>query len=208
MKNFEDFKSQWAAYKQWDDTASLDAASWKKIINARVNHQRNVSMKYFWASFTLHLIVYALLSHVIIRFGSDEPVLIVCVLCFLLYLPFTYVLMKKFRRLAALHSEVSHHSGLPIREYVKQQYDILTAFYRFKKRYELILVPVSSAVMIWVFFRVYMPGGIIAYPVLGAFLFIATLGCCTAAILAENKKRFQHPIAHLESILQDTNEGS
>ena len=204
MQNLDEFKKRWTENKpQAVDAATLDHTTWQKLIRHRVNKQRNVSMKYFWASFVLQIIVYGFLSHVIIQNWQDTSVLLVSIFCFLLYIPFTVVLMRKFKRMAMLKSDDTHASGLAINDYVHQQHKLLVSFYRFKKKYELILVPTSSIILIWVTFRLYVPGGVLAYPTAAIGLLLLTLGSCLVAILAENKRNFKEPIAQLEEILKD-----
>lgn len=203
MQNLDEFKKNWKEKTRTADASPLDQGSWQKIVKQRANKQRNVSIKYFWAAFTLNIIVYAFLSHIIIRYWEDTPVLLISIFCLLLYVPFTVVLMRKFKRMAILKSKDTHTSGLPIKAYVEQQYHLLNGFYRFKKRYEIILIPLSSAILIWVLFRLYLPGGVLTHPILALVLYLLTLASCIAAIVTENKKRFKQPLAQLEEILRD-----
>ncbi len=160
-------------------------------------------MQYFWASFILQIIVYALLSHVIIKYGSDTAVLGVAAGCALLYVPFTVMLLRKFKQLAVLKMGEEHTASLSIYEYISRQHALLTGFYKFKKAYELFLIPLSSAILIWIFFRIYVPGGIMAHPLGALICFILTLVSCIVAIIMENKKRFEQPISQLKEILHE-----
>jgi hypothetical protein len=200
----EQLKNKWAQRNtSFTAAGSYDQATLQKIIKSRIGKQQHISMQYFWASLTLQIIVYALLTHVAIKYRADTAVLGVAFFCMMLYIPFTIMLLRKFKRMAVLKMEGQHAAGLPIYEYVMQQHELLVSFYSFKRKYELFLIPLSSAILIWIFFRIYLPGGITTYPI-GAFLcFLFTLGSCIAAIVAENKKRFKRPIYQLEEILQD-----
>jgi uncharacterized membrane protein YjjP (DUF1212 family) len=65
------------------------------------------------------------------------------------------------------------------------------------------LIPVSAAIGVFLFFRLYLPGGVQAFPV-GAFITYAlTLLSCYWAIRVENKKSFSEPLQQLEAILQE-----
>jgi hypothetical protein len=201
MKNMDELKQQWG--QQTSSPGALDKNAVQQIFKATVQKQKNTSMQYFWAAFTLHIIVYSLLSHVAIKHWADTPVLVVSLLLALLYIPFTTILLQKFKRMAVLKTNDKHTAGMPIPEYVAQQHRLLSSFYRFKRKYEMILVPLSSAVMIWIFFRIYLSGGVSEHWIGAIICFVVTLGSCIAAIVAENKKRFQQPLAQLEEILQD-----
>ncbi len=204
MENIEEFKKSWSQNKAvTSGTDSFNEESLRKIIKQRAKQQQHISMKYFWASFTLQIIVYALLSHVMVKYWADTPVSLISIFCTLLYVPFTVMLLNKFKRMAILKVDNEHTAGLPIYEYVSQQHALLASFYRFKRKYELILIPLSSAILIWIFFRIYLPGGVNAYPIAAIVCFLITLASCMAAIVAENKKRFRQPLAQLDLILKD-----
>jgi dolichol kinase len=204
MKNIEELKQRWGQDRSaFSGSGPFDQASLRKIFKSRIQKQKNTSMKYFWSAFTLHIIVYALLSHVAITSWADTPMLLVSLFLVSLYIPFTVVLLNKFKRLAVLKVDENHTAGMPIHEYVAQQHTLLSSFYQFKRKYEMFLVPLGSAIMIWIFFRIYLPGGVNEHWVGAIILFVLTMGACIAAIVAENKKRFKQPLSQLEEILQD-----
>lgn len=200
----EDLKKSW---EKGIDAGKLNAFlnkdSLHRIVKQRSNQQRNISMKYFWGSFALQIIVYAFLTHVIIRFWSDPAVTLPAGLLFLMYIPFTYILMQKFKALAVLRTNDRHSAGLPIREYVRQQHQLLSSFYQFKKKYEAVLGVVSILIMIWIPFRIWVPGGVQEYPVTALVIFLSTWIPCALIVRNENTKYFKRPIRRLELVLYD-----
>ncbi|QMU29624.1 hypothetical protein [Adhaeribacter radiodurans] len=200
----KELKDKWAnSNTAFTAAGAYDQASLQKILVARTHKQQNISMKYFWASLTLQIIVYAMLTNVAIKYWSDTAILGVAAFCALLYVPFTVMLLRKFKQIALLKMGERHTADLTIYEYVTQQHSLLSSFYKFKKAYELFLIPLSSAILIWIFFRIYLPGGVMAHPVGAIICFLLSLGSCLAAIVAENNKRFKQPITHLEAILDE-----
>lgn len=183
----------------------LSKGSLQRIVKEKSNQQRNISMQYFWGSFTLQLIVYAYLSHLIIRYWTDYTVLLPSTVLLILYIPFTVILMKKFKALAVLRPGESHSAGLPIRNYVERQHKLLSEFYGFKRRYEAILGLLSILVLIWIPFRIYVPGGVQAYPVAALLIFFIAWISCALIVRNENKKYFKRPLRRLEQILYDLN---
>ena len=199
----DELQKSWSQHKAFASSDTIDKTSLGELVNSSVKRQKNITMRYFWAFFTFQIIVYAFLAYVIVRYGSDTPLLLVSIFGALLYLPFTVVLMKKFKRMAVLKPDRRSTIGMAIREYVAQQYTLLASFYQFKKRYEFVLIPLSSAIMIWIIFRLYVPGGMMAFPFSAFVCFLITLGACSLAISAENWKYFQQPLARLEEVRQD-----
>ncbi|RDC63648.1 hypothetical protein [Adhaeribacter pallidiroseus] len=204
MLDMTELKNKWnQSHTTLPATETYDPASFQKIMVSRIRKQRYNSMQYFWASLVLQIIVYAMLSHVALKYWSDTVLLGVAIGCALLYVPFTIMLLRKFKQLAVLQLGEKHTAGFSIYEYVHRQHALLSSFYTFKKRYELVLIPLSSAILIWVFFRIYLPGGVMAHPVGAIICMLITLASCAAAIVAENKKRFQQPLTQLQQILND-----
>ena len=79
-----------------------------------------MAMRYFWASFTLQIIVYALLSHVSVKYWSDTEVLGLSILGILLFLPFTIMLINKFKSIARI--KLSNITETFMHQYVLRHY--------------------------------------------------------------------------------------
>ncbi|GAB3958638.1 hypothetical protein GCM10028805_53350 [Spirosoma harenae] len=184
--------------------ASLDEASLRKIITSQVRKHTKASFSYFWASFTLQLVVYALCSHLLIKYWSQTEVRLLSLLCMLLYFPFTLILMNKFKRVAT--GRLTGRESASIHNYLVEQYQLLNSFFNFKKRYELILIPVSTAIGVFLTFKLYVPGGVQAFPVGALITYAVTVLSCYVAIRAENRKSFAEPLQQLKTLLQDYQE--
>ena len=198
--------------KSWEKGTStgtvngfLNKDALHRIIKEKSNQQRNINMHYFWGAFALQLVVYAYLSHVAIRYWTDTVLLSLAVLLIVVNIPFTAVLMKKFKAMAVLKTNDSHLAGLPIREYIQRQHDLLSSFYRFKKRYEIVFGLMSMLILIWIPFRIYVPGGVEAYPITALMIFLVTWISCALIVRNENKRYFKRPLRRLELILYDLN---
>lgn len=202
MQNIDELKNGWRQQSYPINSIEIDQNNLRQIMKSKINSQKNQSMKYFWAAFVLQIIVYAFLSHLMIKYWSDRSLLYVCAFCFLLYIPFTVVLLRKYKKMAVLKI-----SGNAVEQsmfsYVKKQHQLLSGFYSFKRKYELLLIPLSSAILIWVVFRLYVPGGIVDHPILTLVCFLGTLASCAQAIIMENKRNFKEPLRNYELILKD-----
>jgi hypothetical protein len=204
MSTLDQFK------KHWDPSGKapadqqeglLDEASLRKIITSRVRKHTKASFGYFWASLALQIGVYALFSHFIIRYWSQTQILLLSLLGILLYLPFTIVLLQKFKRVARGRLRSSEQSS--VLDYLTEQHQLLHRFFTFKKRYEMVLIPLSAAIGVILVFTLYVPGGVQAFP-LGAFItYSLTLLSCYWAIRNENQKSFIQPLRQLRAILQE-----
>ncbi|WP_111672776.1 hypothetical protein [Algoriphagus litoralis] len=203
LNNLEEFKKEWSEENLTENFIPVDKKTWIQVLKERANRQRDVSMKYFWGVFILHLIVYGFLTNVIIRNLEDQELILVTIGCFLLYIPFTAILLLKFKKMAVLRTEKKYKSGLSVKLFVESQYNLLMDFYVFKRRYEVFLVPLSSAILIWVTFRLYLPGGVYQYPGPAIVLFLITMTSCFWAIWNENKKSFREPLQKLKAILEE-----
>lgn len=204
MSTLDQFKKHWDPSGKAPAAAGaglLDEASLRKIITSRVRKHTKASFGYFWASLALQIGVYALFSHLVIKYWSQTPILLLSLLGIGLYLPFTIVLLKKFKQVARGRLRGSEQSS--IHEYLSEQHQLLHGFFTFKRRYEMVLIPLSAAIGVILVYTLYVPGGVQAFP-RGAFIaYILTLLSCYWAIRNENKKSFIQPLQQLWSILRE-----
>ncbi|MBC7849041.1 MAG: hypothetical protein H7Y31_04865, partial [Chitinophagaceae bacterium] len=162
MKTLEELKRQWEKNcLTTGDTNVYDNMSLNRILRSRVKKHTTTSFQYFWASFALQLMVYALLAHVSLKYHTNLTVVFLGICGVLLYIPFTIVLMGKFKRMASTKVNAEDPAVMNLQEYVRQYQSLLRAFYAFKMKYELFSIPLSSAIGVILTFNLYVPGGII-----------------------------------------------
>ena len=203
MSTLNEFKKEWAtAIPPAAPAQQVDRAGLQAIAKAQSARHVNRAMQYFWASFTLQLIVYALLSHVFIRFWGVPAVQGICLAGGLLYLPFTLVLLRQFKRVAR-PTPARPAADSSLQAQTQQQYDSLRTFYRFKRRYEYGLIPLSTALGVWLTFRLYVPGGVPQHPAGAALTYLLSLLACGWAIWRENHRHFEQPLRQLKVLLED-----
>lgn len=202
MSTLEELKKEWEQKRNVGLSDPLYYEdSFNKMIKSRVKKHTNASMKYFWASFTLQLLVFALLSHVIIKYWNDWSIVLVSIVGMSLYIPFMIMLMKGFKAIAVTRPQDSTESSL--QAYVARRHELLQSFYRFKRRYELFLIPLVSAIGAWLVFTLWVPGGVSANPSGAIITFGITLISCSAAIWSENKRSFEEPLKQLQQVLDE-----
>lgn len=182
---------------------SINRESLDLILKKKTQQQKNVSIAYFWASFVLQIIVYSLLSHVIIKYWNDSTLVWISFSCIFIYIPFTIVLLKYFKRIATIRAKDSQGNFLPMNEYIRKHHLLLSCFYKFKKRYEFLLIIVSTAIMTWIVFRIYVPGGIAAHPVAAGAIYTFSVVACAITICQENTRNFKRPLDQLELLLEE-----
>lgn len=207
MSTLEELKQKWGENRSTvSGTDTYDRNTLEKIFKSRVKNNTNAAMQYFWASFALQLLVYALFSHVIIKYWSDPALRYFSIGGILLYIPFTIMLMNKFKRIARAKLTSGNNTATSLRQYLQQHRTLLLGFYNFKKRYEFFLIPISCAIGVILTFKLYVPGGVDENQIGALITFIITLFSCVAAIRSENKKSFQQPLHKLQEILDEFNE--
>ena len=203
MNHFNEWKENWQKDSPPNNMALLDEASLTSLVKGRTKIQKNKYMQYFWASFIYQIIMYGVFTHIAISYWNDGRLLAVSVLGVLLFIPFTIILMKKFKRLAVLGAGEKDRSEKNLKDFVIEHHRLMKSFFTFKWYYELFLIPLTAAILVWMFFRIYISGGAGAHPAASVVLFLLILGGCAAAITAENNRNFRVPLRNLEAILTD-----
>jgi hypothetical protein len=204
MSTLDDLKKQWGEKNLSTTTTAYNETSLDKLIKTRMKkHNKNI-MNYFWASFVLQVMVYALFSHVIARYWGNGQIVLTGIFGILLFVPFTIVMMKKFKRFAIAKANGS--SVQSIRDYMERQRYLLQSFFTFKKRYEWVLIPLASAIGVWLIFELYFPGGVQSFLTGALITYVLTLVSCYMAIRSENRKSFVEPLNRMKDILEEYNE--
>jgi hypothetical protein len=200
MNSFDDIKNTWEEGKSMESCSSgLDAETMEKYVKAGMNKVRNSTMKFFWGTFIYHMLIYALLIHVFIRFWGDGYLMLLSLGGILLYIPFTSLMMKKFKMMCRRDSGSNEN----IQQFLKYQHRLISEFFRFKRWFDWVGVPASALILVLIIFTLYVAGGF------GGNLLAGTLSCVfVIAILApfihaENKKSFMVPLSKLESLIDD-----
>src|ERR1041385_424479 len=196
--SIDEMKTMWNQKNADNKVGEYDQISIEKIVKARVKKHTGTAFQYFWASFALQVLVYAMLSHVVVRYWYDPIVTLPALLGIAFYIPFTVMMMRKFK--------IENNQG-PMSTYITRRRELLESFYSFKKRYELVLIPLATFIGTFLVFELYVPGGVSAYPTGAMITFVISLASCIIAILAENKRNFEEPLARLKIILDELNEG-
>ncbi len=201
----EHFKENWKNQNP-AGTSLLDRNALEKIYRNRSGKQKNLVMQYFWAAFTYHLIVYALLSHLIIRYWTDTELTLAGFAGLLMFIPFTWMLMNKYKRMAVAKPGNNGDAGAMLKDYLQHQHQLLQEFFRFKNRYEIFLVPLSCGLLTWIIFQLFLPGGVAGFPVAAILLFLLSAGACTLAIRAENRRNFMVPLKNYQEMIMEMEE--
>lgn len=203
MSTLDEFRNGWKSTGAV--STQYDPASLLALTKARSARQVNRTIQYFWAFMTHQIIVYGLFSHLLIRYWDVSVVKWACRAGLLLYIPFTIVLVRQFRRVAVA-SPGRSDSSFSVRACIQQQYNSLRLFYRFKRAYEYGLIPLSTALGVWLIFRVYVPGGLAQHPEAAATTYLLALLACGWTIRRENRTHFEQPLHHLNGILEEFNQ--
>lgn len=202
MSTLDDYKKIWCKNNPIvASEGNYDLKSFKNMIRIRIKKQNNRIFGYFWTAFALQNIFYGLLCYVMIRYGSDLLIFVLSLAGVLITIPFTVYMMKRYKQLAV--NKLNRDSNASIYEYISRQRDLLLDFFKFKKAYEWILIPFSTAIGIVLVFDLFLPGGVLASPEVAIILFMLTLASCYFAISSENKKYFIQPLDDLQAILDE-----
>jgi len=194
LKNI--WKSQVAGQEQ-----HYDAHSFEQLMKSRVKRQTGKVMKYFWSAFALELGVFALLSHVMVKYWNDYPLFAVCAIGVMLHIPFLYMLMKKFKAMAVTRPLDSSSSSLY--QYIRRRHDLLNDFYQFKRNYERFLIPLSTIIGCYAVFELYIPLEGDGYWTTYWVLVVITIASCAVALRKENKERFEEPLSQFRVLLSE-----
>lgn len=204
MKSFEGIQNLWKGNKdQHEGTEQVNKKSFQKTISSRIRKEKKTLIKYFWGSFVYQILIYSFMSHLFIRHWGNIPIMAMAVAAISLYIPFTSVMVKKFKTMYAERLRNENSVTMDMHNHVLNQYNLLSEFYRFKKRFDWLGVPVSCVIIVLVIFQLYTPGGVVENIIPASVLFVVWITMFITAIHFENAKKFREPLRQMGSILED-----
>ncbi|MEB2777670.1 hypothetical protein SYJ56_20310 [Algoriphagus sp. D3-2-R+10] len=200
---FDSLKNQWKQQDPIETNAQkIDLYALHGIIKLRMKKQNKQIMGYFWMTLTMHIGVYAVLGHVGIRWGmNDLLIAAISIFGILVTIPFTWMLMKKFKQMASNRAENEEPESL--KAYIQRKRQFLSDFFHFKSIYEWFIIPVHSALGVFISFYLWVPGGVGQYQEVAAAIYLVTLASCIYAIHSENRNNFKKPIQEMDEILSE-----
>jgi hypothetical protein len=206
MKNLDDLRNEWKKNMNEESASgAYNEESLHALVKHRVKKHTGMTMRYFWPAFFCQLLVYAMLSHVVVKYWGQAEIVLAGMGGILLFIPFTWVMMKKFKTMATLR--VGNNGITTIREYILQHRSLIQSFFRFKQWYELILIPLASLIGVWIVFELFVPGGVMDAFKGALICYVITLVSCAFAVIQENKKNFREPLCELQKVIDDFKQG-
>lgn len=198
MHSLDDMKQSWTALIA---PPAFDEASMRKLIKSRVGKHTHQAYHYFWGSFAMQIIFYALMCHLVVRFWGNTLIVVTALSGVVLFIPFTVILLTKFKRMAA--APLRGIGGGSVLAYLNDQREQLQNILKFKMRYEIALVPLINAAGIILPIAIYWPDMMGQKMYLAITLYAIALLASFLAMRVENKKSFIEPIKRLDAILKE-----
>lgn len=200
METFDEVRNFWQKNTNGVTTQpALQKEDLDKVVTSRIKKEKKAIAEYFWMSFGFQVVIYAFACYLTVKYWGDTQMVELCAAGVLLYIPFTVILLQKFK---AMYKPVAGNVS-NIRAGVQNQRKQLGSFFNFKKRYDFVSVPVTSLVLTIILFKLYVPGGIQAHLAGWIATCIMALLIYSTAALFENRKNFVNPLRRLDLILED-----
>ena len=198
-----DINACWQRGKAKEHARAISGNDLHSITASRVRKQFKTVAGFVWASLVHQIILYSFLSYTLVHNWGNTPITLLCLAGAAVYVPLTVALLRRARALSAGTSDAVSTATADIGRYVRGERDRLADFFRFKRRMDIIGVPVSCAIVVFVTFTLFVNGGVAAYPIASAVIFAIWIGMSAVAVCAENRKRFAAPLKHLEAVIED-----
>lgn len=198
MEQFDEVQAFWQKNTTLE-TPPVSKENVEAVIRSRIRREKKKVVEYFWLSLGYQIMIYSFACFLGIKYWGDTQVMVTCAAGALLYIPFTIILMRKFKGMYKPLAE----KATDIQANITRQSQLLTQFFRLKKMFDLISIPANCLILMVILFRLYVPGGIQAHIPGGIALFVLGLLIFGIAAWFENRKHFVKPLRNFALILED-----
>jgi len=207
MKSFEEMQKCWRHERESTfNAAPLSVAMLTKLIRSGVKKEQKMIWEYCVASGFWQWLVYAALTHFIVRFWGDWQFMIACVAVIILYIPFTAMFIKKFRNMRMVKFNKSGLRTQDIYTTLKMQYKMLNEFFIFKKRFDWLNVPFCCFIIAMILYKYDMIPSFHENTMPGLIVFLIYALLFVIAIYVENQKRFKGPLEKMNMVIREMEE--
>lgn len=207
MKSFEEIQKCWKEGRNTvPATMELSNTVLEKLIRSGVKKEQKMVWEYCVASGFWQWLIYAALTHFIVRFWGDWKFVSACAALIVLYIPFTAMFIKKFRHMRILKFNKSALLSQDIHASLTTQHKMLKDFFVFKKRFDWLNVPVCCLLIVLILHKYNVIPSFsesIAAWIVVFFLYVVLF---IVAIYFENKKRFRVPLEKMEEVIREMEE--
>lgn len=202
MESLDDLKKYWQNQAQLN-TTTLNKGNIIQAVQTGLRKERNTVRDYVFVTGFWQWLVYAALCHLTLRFWGDWQFMACCIAGILLYIPFTWVFMQKIKAFHALGVKKPGVSPPDLSTNINAQYAVLAGFYRFKKRFDLFMIPGAGFIITLTLAQFALLPPILPMQTGHVITFFITIIAFTWATYFENKKRFIKPLQNLQALTHD-----
>ncbi|MBG6236117.1 hypothetical protein IWX76_002698 [Pedobacter sp. CAN_A7] len=146
MDTLDDLRGDW---KRGRDLGApllpLKNSELKDWIKGSMKKEQQLVFRYAVKTFIWSLLVFSFLTYLMLRFWGDWNLFVVCMAAMAIYIPFTAVFMKHYKRFFAVECGVQQEVDLKQGLHIK--FMALKQFYSVKKIFDWLMVPLSCAVI-------------------------------------------------------------
>jgi len=204
MENFDDIRILWNANSHFNrNNASMSSEQLDEVISRRLKKVKSSFREYFWTSFFYQNLVYAWLVFLIVKFIGRPDIVILSAAGILLYIPYTIIFFRKFKAAFLLNEKGMAYSNDDLYLNIKNNFERMSGFFRIKKLYDLVLIPLNCGLIVVINFILFVPGGFMANLGVAFILLIIWFVLFIIAIRIENRKKFIEPLSQLKTLLDE-----
>jgi len=202
MDILDDLKGDW---KQGRDLGApsvpLKSGEFNQLINGRIKKEQRLVWRYAVKTYLWSVMVFSYLSYLIITFWGDEPLLAVCAVAMAIYVIFTAVFMKRFKRFFAM--DCGAQQALDLRDAIRIKLKELRGFYQFKRIYDWIMVPLSCLVISLSVNKFVFDAAVMEHLWFNMSTFILYSAAFIYVTLRDNVTYFKLPMNKLKAVIVD-----
>lgn len=208
MEEMDEIKKLWtrnsdqqmSTYTPINNTIMID------LIKSRIRKEKSKMFEYILALGVWQLLIYSFMSHVVIKYWGDWNIIKYALGGMLLYIPYTIVYAKKFTG-KNLQSFARPNSPMKtIKSNLKNQYKQLNDFFNFKRKFDLVGIPLSCFVILMLLSNLNIIPEVEAHIAMAIALYLIYLAMFITATIIDNRKRFKKPLQQLKLVLKEMEE--
>ena len=202
METLDDLKGGWKQGRDLDaPSLPLKSTEFNQLINGRIKKEQRLVWHYAVKTYIWSVMVFSYLSYLMITSWGDWRLFAVCAVTMAIYIIFTTVFMKRFKRFFAV--ECAAQQALDLRQGLQMKLKELNGFYQFKRIFDWIMIPLSCMVIALSVNNLAFDADFTEHLWFNMCTFILYSAAFTYVTFRDNITYFKVPMEKLKAVIKD-----
>ena len=202
MDTLDDLRGDWKRARDLGaPLLPLKNSELQEWMKGSMKKEQRLVFRYAVKTFIWSVLVFSFLSYLMLNFWGDWNLFAVCMAAMVIYIAFTAIFMKHFKRFFAVECGV--HESVDLQQGLQVKFSTLKRFYQVKRVFDWFMVPLSCAVIALTVNKYSFGAPFAENLAFNVSTFLLYSAAFTYVTVKDNTTYFKVPLKKLEAVMEE-----